>query len=156
MAIDRLLRGPALGALVLAVTGCGTGASSTSTGLATAVTVSSTSAVTGKWAGLLELKGGGDREDFVELTIDPDGTYRRGASRTVGLMDAKGKVAVAEGKIRLEGERGGRATGTLYESAPALGRSSTTSSSTTPIAARIMAARTPVLSFPALQWNTSG
>jgi len=74
MAINRCLGGLALGALVLAVTRCGTAASSTSTGPATAVTVSSTLPVTGKWTGLLELKGGG------------------------------------------------RATGTLYESAPASGR----------------------------------
>ena len=123
MRLDRWLRGLALGVLVLAVTGCGTGASSTSAGSATAVAVSNTSAVAGKWTGLMELEGGGDREDFVELTIDPDGTYRAGASRTIGLMDAKGKITVADGKIRLVGDRGAQATGTLYERAPATDRS---------------------------------
>ena len=123
MRVDQWLRGLALGALVLAVTGCASGASSTSAGSATAVAVSDTSAVAGKWTGLMELEGGGSREDFIELTIDRDGTYQAGASRTIGLMDAKGKVTVADGKIRLQGDAGAQATGTLYERAPATDRS---------------------------------
>ena len=117
MRVDRWLGGLALCALVLAVTGCGTGASSTAAAPATAVAVSNTSAVVGKWTGLLELEGGGDREDFVDLTIAPDGTYRAGAARTIGLMDAGGKDSVADGKNLLDGARGGKATGTLYEGA---------------------------------------
>jgi hypothetical protein len=82
------------------------------------VAVSDVGSVAGKWSGLMELEGGGDREDFVEMTIERDGAYRASGARTIGLMDGKGKVVVADGKLRLDGDKGARATGTLYERSP--------------------------------------
>ncbi|MGH7392218.1 MAG: hypothetical protein ACREM3_22585 [Candidatus Rokuibacteriota bacterium] len=97
--------------VVLGLTGCaGTGASTAGT----AVAVTDLSSVAGKWTGLLELAGSGTREDFVELTVDRSGAYRAVTARTIGAMDAQGRVAVSGGKILLQGERGSRATATLY------------------------------------------
>jgi hypothetical protein len=99
-------------ALVLALTGCAgsTGAPSTEA----AVPVTDVGSVTGKWTGLLELAGSRDREDFVELTIDGSGAYRAVSARTIGLLDARGKIVVSDGKAHFEGQRGSRATATLY------------------------------------------
>jgi hypothetical protein len=78
------------------------------------VPVTTVDSVTGTWTGLLEMAGSQDRADFVELTVDPSGAYRVTSARTIGLLDAGGKVAVGDGKLRLDGERGARATATLY------------------------------------------
>jgi hypothetical protein len=41
-----------------------------------------------------------DLEDFVELTVDGSGRYQAVAARTIGAMDAQGKVGVlSNGKI---------------------------------------------------------
>ena len=103
---------------MLALAGCaGSAGPSGASGSATAVPINDAAAVAGKWTGLLELEGGGDREDFIELTLDREG-YRASGARTIGLLDGKGKTAVADGKLRLEGEKGARATATLYERSP--------------------------------------
>jgi hypothetical protein len=112
MRAHRWQTGVASLAVGLTLAGCAGGSASPRT--TTAMAVTDVTTVAGAWSGLLELEGGGDRNDFVELTVDRSGAYRASAARTVGLLDAKGTVAVTEGKIRLEGERGARATGTLY------------------------------------------
>jgi hypothetical protein len=87
-------------AVLLALTGCAG---------ATAGTVA------GKWTGLLEMAGSQDREDFVELTVDGSGRYQAVAARTIGAMDAQGKVGVlGDGKVLFRGDRGSQATATLY------------------------------------------
>jgi hypothetical protein len=99
-------------AVVLALTGCA------GTTAGTAVAVTDIATVAGKWTGLLEMAGGQDREDFVELTVDGSGLYRASAARTIGAMDAQGKVAViGDGKMLFQGDRGSRATATLYTQA---------------------------------------
>jgi hypothetical protein len=70
--------------------------------------------IAGKWVGLLEMAGSRDREDYVEVTIAGDGTYRAASARTIGVMDARGTVTVADGKLVIQGERGGKATATLF------------------------------------------
>ena len=112
MRVHRWRSGVASLAVGLALAGCAGGTAAARP--ATAMPVTDVTSVAGKWTGLLEVEGGGDRDDFVELTVDRSGAYRAAAARTVGLLDAKGKIAVSDGKIRLEGDRGARATGTLY------------------------------------------
>ena len=65
------------------------------------------------------MEGSRDREDFVELVVDPSGVYRAVAARTIGMMDAQGTIAVAgNGTLILRGNRGSQATATLYTGAP--------------------------------------
>jgi hypothetical protein len=111
---DRWQMGLASLVVVLALTGCAGSTATPGPGMATPVAVTDVASVAGTWKGLLELEGGGDRNDFVELTVDRSGGYRASAARTVGLLDAQGTIAVSDGKVRLEGVRGGRAMGTLY------------------------------------------
>ena len=97
---------------VLALAGCAASGPATP-GTATAVT--DVASVAGKWTGLLEMEGSRDREDFVELVVEPGGVYRAVAARTIGMMDAQGKIAVAgSGTLLLRGDRGSQATATLY------------------------------------------
>ena len=82
------------------------------------VHVTDLASVVGKWKGLLAVEGRGDDDvDMIEVTIDDRGAYRARTARTIGLLDAQGKIVVSDGKLRLEGERGARATATLYEGA---------------------------------------
>ena len=99
---------------VLMVAGC---TSSAPRSAAVMVPVTTLDSVAGTWTGLLEMAGSQDRTDFVELIVDPAGAYRVKSARTIGLLDAGGKVAVGEGKMRLEGARGARAMATLYSDA---------------------------------------
>ena len=112
MRIDRWQTGVAMAVVGLALAGCAGGSASPRTAAVT--TVTDVTNVAGIWTGLLEVEGGGDRDDFIELTVDKSGAYRASAARTVGLLDAKGTIAVTDGKVRLQGDRGARATGTLY------------------------------------------
>ena len=99
-------------AVVLILTGCA------GTTAGTAVAVTDIASVAGKWTGLLEMAGSQDREDFVDLTVDGSGLYRAAAARTIGAMDAQGKVRViSDGKILFQGDRGSQATATLYTQA---------------------------------------
>jgi hypothetical protein len=98
--------------VVLILAGCAGGRGSTA---GTAVAVTDIASVAGKWTGLLEMAGSRDREDFVELTVDKSGVYRAVAARTIGAMDAQGKIVVSgDGKIRFKGDGGSQATATLY------------------------------------------
>jgi hypothetical protein len=96
-------------AVALVLTGC----AGTTPG--TAVVVSDVTSVAGKWTGILEMAGSQDREDFVELTVDGSGVYRAVAARTIGMMDAQGKVdIISGGKVLFRGERGSQSMATLY------------------------------------------
>jgi hypothetical protein len=99
--------------LVVAVTlaGCAGGAPATT---ASPVAITDVTSIAGKWVGLLEMAGSRDREDYVEVTIAGDGTYRAASARTIGVMDARGTVTVADGKLVIQGERGGKGTATLF------------------------------------------
>src|SRR5215471_15394533 len=70
--------------------------------------------VAGKWVGLLEIAGSQDRQDYIEVTIAGDGTYRAASARTIGVMDARGKITLSDGKLLIQGERGGKGIGTLF------------------------------------------
>jgi len=98
-------------ALVLLLGGCA------GTGAGTAVAVPDTKSIAGKWTGLLEMAG--DRENFVELTVDESGTYRVVTARTIGVMDAKGKIdVVGSGTLLFKGDSGSQATGTVVTQPP--------------------------------------
>ena len=97
---------------VMALAGCASGGGTS--GPAPAVVVNDVASLAGKWTGILEVEGSRDRDDLLELTVDRSGTYRASAARTIGALDSEGKIAVVDGKVRLEGARGGQATGTLY------------------------------------------
>jgi hypothetical protein len=97
--------------VILLLAGCaGTGAS-TAGG---AAAISDIASVAGKWAGLMEMPGSQQREEFVELRVDESGTYRVVAARPIGVMDAHGKVAVSDGQLLFEGDRGSQARATLH------------------------------------------
>ena len=98
-------------AIVLGLAGCVSSRSATAGG---PIAITDVASIAGKWVGLLEMSGSQDREDYVEVTIAGDGTYRAAAARTIGVMDAKGTVSVSDGKLLIRGERGARGTGTLF------------------------------------------
>ena len=98
-------------AVVLGLAGCVSSGSATAGG---PIAITDVASIAGKWVGLLEMSGSQDREDYVEVTIAGDGTYRAASARTIGVMDAKGTVSVSDGKLLIRGERGGRGTGTLF------------------------------------------
>jgi hypothetical protein len=99
-------------AMVHVLTGCATSTAGT------VVPVTDIASVAGKWTGLLELAGSEDREDFVELTVDKRGVYRALAARTVGVMDAQGRIdVVGGGRMRFKGNSGAQGTATLHTQA---------------------------------------
>jgi hypothetical protein len=98
-------------AIALGLAGC------TSSGPATTggpVAITDVASIAGKWVGLLEIAGSRDREDYVEVTIASNGSYRAASARTIGVMDARGTVSVSDGKLLIQGERGGKGVGTLF------------------------------------------
>ena len=97
--------------LVIALAGCAGSAPATTTA---PVAITDVASIAGKWVGLLELAGSRDRDDYLEVTIAGDGTYRAASARTIGVMDARGTVTVAGGKLVIQGERGGKGTATLF------------------------------------------
>ena len=98
-------------AIALTLAGCASSGSATAGG---PVAITDLASIAGKWVGLLEIAGSRDREDYVEVTIAGDGTYRAASARTIGVMDAKGTVSVSDGKLLIQGERGGKGIGTLF------------------------------------------
>jgi hypothetical protein len=98
-------------AIVLGLAGCASSGAATTGG---PVAITDVASIAGKWVGLLEISGSRDREDYVEVTIAGDGTYRAASARTIGIMDARGTVSVSGGKLLIQGERGGKGIGTLF------------------------------------------
>jgi hypothetical protein len=98
-------------AVVLGLAGCASSGSATTGG---PIAITDMASITGKWVGLLEMAGSRDREDYVEVTIARDGTYQASTARTIGVMDVKGRVSVSDGKLLIQGERGGKGVGTLF------------------------------------------
>ncbi|HKA87092.1 MAG TPA: hypothetical protein VKE22_05465, partial [Haliangiales bacterium] len=95
----------------LGLAGCAGSGSSTTTA---PIAITELASIAGKWVGLLEVAGSRDRDDYVEVTIAPDGTYRAASARTIGVMDARGTVKVADGRLLIQGASGGKGTAVLY------------------------------------------
>ena len=96
--------------IVVGLAGCAGNGSATSGPVA----IPNVASIAGKWVGLLEMAGSRDRQDYIEVTIANDGTYRAASARTIGILDAKGTVSVSDGKLMIQGERGGKGVGTLF------------------------------------------
>src|SRR5258705_13963135 len=75
--------------VALSLAGCAAG--SAAPVATTPVAVTDVASVAGKWTGLLELQGSGDRDDLVELTVDRGGTHRGRAGRPIRLLAAGGE-----------------------------------------------------------------
>lgn len=70
--------------------------------------------VAGNWEG--PVSGiSAKHDDWVELTITPDGKYDFGVYRTIGVFGGTGTLKLSGGTVQLFGERGS-ATHTLYQS----------------------------------------
>jgi len=98
-------------AIVLGLAGCAGNGSATATA---PLPITDIASIAGKWVGLLEIAGSRDRQDYVEVTIAGDGTYRAASARTIGILDARGTVKVAEGRLLIQGDSGGKGTATLF------------------------------------------
>ncbi|MGH7232890.1 MAG: hypothetical protein ACREJU_16255 [Nitrospiraceae bacterium] len=70
--------------------------------------------VAGKWGGLLKTVPP-SRQDWVDLAIKENGTYRFSSFRTIGELFGSGTSVITDGRLMAEGDKG-RATFTLYES----------------------------------------
>ncbi|HXD98634.1 MAG TPA: hypothetical protein VN646_18940 [Candidatus Acidoferrum sp.] len=119
MRVRRWSRG-ALGvvALLAALGACASGGGSGRTaggGAAGApVAVTDLKSVAGRWVGLMDVPGNSNEDQYLEVTVREDGTYRAKSARTIGVMDAQGTIAVSDGRLLLRGERGSRGTATLF------------------------------------------
>lgn len=101
--------------IALGLAACASGGATTTP---SPIAVSDVASLAGRWSGLLEMEGGRDREDYLEIIIDPNGAYRAASTRQIGLLDVRGTVAVTDGRIVFKGERGGQATGAMYTQPP--------------------------------------
>jgi len=80
----------------------------------TAVPITDFKMVAGKWGGLVTGLSP-QHDDWVDVTIAPDGKYDFGIYRTIGVFGGKGTFTLSDGKLQSRGERGS-ATYTLYQS----------------------------------------
>jgi hypothetical protein len=72
----------------------------------TAVAIPDIKSVAGRWAGILYGRPGGTRgQDWVELTIQEDGTYTIASARTVGVFNGSGTLRLADGRLIAQGEK---------------------------------------------------
>lgn len=85
-----------------------------STDALTAVPITDFKMVAGKWGGLVTGITA-QHDDWVDVTVTPDGKYDFGVYRTVGVFGGTGTFTLSDGKLQSRGERGS-ATYTLYQS----------------------------------------
>jgi hypothetical protein len=100
----------ALGACASGGSASGRSAGGSSAGV---VPVTDLKAVAGRWAGLMDLPGNQNDDQYLEVTVRENGTYEAKSALQIGLMDAKGTVAVSNGRLILQGDRGSKGTATL-------------------------------------------
>ena len=86
----------------------------TGAGGLTAVPITDFKMVAGKWGGLVTGLSP-QHDDWVDVTIAPDGKYDFGIYRTIGVFGGKGTFTLSDDKLQSRGERGS-ATYTLYQS----------------------------------------
>jgi hypothetical protein len=96
--------GTALTAFVVGLAATTVGCASV--GPATPVAVSDIKAVTGTWKGVVYTKSEFE-PDYVTLTIRGDGSYDVvSAQAPIGASRGRGKIAISEGRLIIEGEKG--------------------------------------------------
>src|SRR4051794_19988434 len=98
--------------VVATMTGCA-GARTVSERQGAVVPVTDLGAVAGTWEGLAA-RDSSDREDWLRLSINPDGTFEGYSARQIGVFAGKGTLAVRDGKVAAVGPHG-KAVLTLYE-----------------------------------------
>jgi hypothetical protein len=79
----------------------------------TPVPITDLARVSGKWSGVLLRDPTDRRDDWLEMTIAPDGTFQVKSYRLIGAMTGSGRFSIADGKLVSKGERAA-ITGTLY------------------------------------------
>jgi hypothetical protein len=101
--------------VLIGIGACTSGGGGTAKAKDLPVAVADMQSVAGRWAGLMDLPGSGTQSDdqYVEVDMRADGTYRATSARTIGLLDARGTVVVRDGRLVMQGERGARGQGTL-------------------------------------------
>ena len=81
----------------------------------TAVGIADFKTVAGVWEGILHgLPSPRDEGDWVMIRIGADGSYEFASFREIGVFQGSGTLRLGDGRMLLEGARGGRATFTLY------------------------------------------
>jgi hypothetical protein len=81
----------------------------------TAVGIADFKSVAGVWEGLLSgMAGPQSQRDWVMMRIGEDGSYEFASFREIGVFHGSGTLRLSDGRVLLEGPRGGRATFTLY------------------------------------------
>jgi hypothetical protein len=81
----------------------------------TAVGITDFKTVAGVWEGILHgLPSPRDEGDWVMMKIGADGSYEFASFREIGVFRGSGTLRLSDGRVLLEGARGGRATFTLY------------------------------------------
>jgi hypothetical protein len=80
----------------------------------TVVPITDFKMVAGKWGGLVTGISP-QHDDWVDVTITPEGKYDFGIYRTVGVFGGTGTFTLRNGKLESRGTRG-TATYTLYQS----------------------------------------
>ena len=78
----------------------------------TQIPIAGIETIAGKWTGLVERVA--SREDWIELLINDDSSFQFTGSRTIGMLQGKGKMTLREGQGFSESDRG-RATYRLYD-----------------------------------------
>jgi len=115
----RVVSFSSLVVLLLVHGGCtsaapGAGGRGTADGRGTQVPVTNVGSVVGRWAGLSDLPGHRNDDQYVEVTVRDDGIYKATSARTIGFMDARGRVQLSDGRLLIQGNDGAHGTATLY------------------------------------------
>jgi len=82
-------------------------------GPVTQVTVPDLKSVTGTWKGIVYQSG--VEPDYITMTIQEDGSFDVVSAQRGGSSRGKGKIVVSDGRLLLEGSRGGHGVATLLK-----------------------------------------
>ncbi len=106
----RLISAVLVIAMYVAVGGCVTATPTSSSGAQTPVAIKDLKSVTGKWAGLGQGPWagsifGGHTADWVEFTIQDDGTYEARSYREIGVFRSAGTLTVSDNVVHWKSDR---------------------------------------------------
>jgi hypothetical protein len=69
------------------------------------VPIADVSSLTGKWGGVLLRDPTDRRDDWLEMTIGPDGSFEARSYRLIGSMTGSGRFVVTDGRVTSRGQR---------------------------------------------------